>query len=120
MEIVFWGESNSIIRGFPADVRRDFGGDLQRVQNGERPLDSGPMAPALPGVFELRADDKDLWVSSVLSRARWGDLRLTLLHQENRQDPSTRNRNWTKALERIETTTGKDEKALTSRSFGPK
>jgi phage-related protein len=61
MEVKFLGDSQDIIRGFPADVREDLGGDLRRMQNGEQPLDSGPMAPALPSVFELRASDKDLW-----------------------------------------------------------
>jgi phage-related protein len=59
--VVFLGDSKDIIRGFPAEVREDLGGDLRRLQKGERPLDSGPMAPALPGVFELRAEDKDFW-----------------------------------------------------------
>jgi phage-related protein len=45
----------------PEDVREDLGADLWRVQNGEKPLDSGPMAPVLPGVFELRAEDKAAW-----------------------------------------------------------
>jgi phage-related protein len=31
------------------------------VQNGVKPLDSASMAPVLPGVFELRDDDKDSW-----------------------------------------------------------
>ncbi len=61
MEVVFLGDSKGIIRGFPADVREDLGGDLRRVQQGERPLDAGSMAPALPGAFELRAADKDSW-----------------------------------------------------------
>jgi len=61
MGVVFLGDSKGIIRDFPDDVREDLGGDLRRLQEGERPLDSGPMAPALPGVFELRAGDKDLW-----------------------------------------------------------
>ena len=61
MEVVFLGDSKAIIRDFPADVREDFGGDLWRLQTGERPVNSGPMAPALPSVFELKADDKDLW-----------------------------------------------------------
>jgi len=61
MEVKFRGDSHSIIRKFPDDVREDLGGDLRRLQKGERALDSGPMAPALPGVFELRAEDKDLW-----------------------------------------------------------
>ncbi len=61
LEVVFLGDSKDVIRGFPADVREDLGADLRRLQDGERPLDSAPMAPALPGVFELRADDKDFW-----------------------------------------------------------
>jgi|SRR5271166_3014912 len=61
MEVKFLGDSNNIIRSFPDDVREDLGGDLRRLQNGEHALDSGSMAPSLPGVFELRADDKDFW-----------------------------------------------------------
>jgi phage-related protein len=61
MEVLVLGDSNDIIRGFPADVREDLGGDLWRLQCREHPQNSGPMAPTLPGVFELRADDKDLW-----------------------------------------------------------
>jgi phage-related protein len=60
-DVVFEGNSLDIIRDFPKDVRENFGGDLRRLQNGERPLDSGSMAPALPGVFELRDQDKDTW-----------------------------------------------------------
>lgn len=60
-DVVFEGNSLSVIRGFPAEVREDFGADLRRLQNGERPLDSGSLAPALPGVFELRDQDKAAW-----------------------------------------------------------
>lgn len=58
---VFLGDSKDIIRRFPADVREDLGGDLRRLQNNEHPLDSAPMGSVLPGVFELRAADRDLW-----------------------------------------------------------
>lgn len=61
LDVVFLGDSKDIIKSFPADVREDLGGDLRRLQEGEPPFDAAPMAPALPGVFELRADDKDLW-----------------------------------------------------------
>jgi phage-related protein len=61
MEVIFLGDFKDIIQDFPADVREDLGGDLRRLQEGQRPLDSSPMAPALPRVFELRADDKDFW-----------------------------------------------------------
>jgi phage-related protein len=60
-DVVFEGDSRAVIKSFPDDVREDIGADLWRVQNGERPLDSGSMAPALPGVFELRDQDRDLW-----------------------------------------------------------
>ena len=60
-DVVFEGDSRAVIKSFPDDVREDIGADLWRVQNGERPLDSGSMAPALPGVFELRDQDRDFW-----------------------------------------------------------
>lgn len=60
-DVVFEGNSLSVIKSFPKDVRENLGGDLRRLQNGERPLDSGSMAPAIPGVFELRDEDKDAW-----------------------------------------------------------
>lgn len=60
-DVVFEGNSLNLIRGFPKDVRENVGGDLRRLQNGERPLDSSSMAPALPGVFELRDQDRDTW-----------------------------------------------------------
>jgi len=53
--------SATVIKACPDDIREDLGADLWRVQNGEKPLDSGSMAPALPGVFELRDENKDLW-----------------------------------------------------------
>lgn len=61
LDVVFLGDSKDIIKLFPSDVREDLGGDLRRLQNNEHPLDSAPMAPALPSVFELRAEDKNLW-----------------------------------------------------------
>jgi phage-related protein len=60
-DVVFEGNSRTIIRDFPKEVRENFGAELRRLQTNERPLDSGPMAPALPGVFELRDEDKDFW-----------------------------------------------------------
>jgi phage-related protein len=60
-DVVFERDSRAVIKSFPEDVREDLGADLWRVQTGERPLDSGSMAPALPAVFELRDQDKDFW-----------------------------------------------------------
>src|SRR6266849_550190 len=44
-DVVFEGNSLSVIRSFIKDVQENLGGDLRRLQNGERPLDSGSMAP---------------------------------------------------------------------------
>ncbi len=60
-DVVFEGNSRASIKKFPREVRENFGGELQRVQNGQLPLDSAPMAPTLRGVFELRDEDKDFW-----------------------------------------------------------
>jgi phage-related protein len=60
-DVVFEGNSLSVIREFSEGARENLGADLRRVQNGERPLDSGSIAPALPGVFELRDAGKDFW-----------------------------------------------------------
>jgi phage-related protein len=60
-DVVFEGNSLSVIRSFPAEVRENLGADLRRLQNGERPLDSASMAPALPGIFELRDQGKATW-----------------------------------------------------------
>src|ERR1700683_4922511 len=48
-DVVFEGNSREVIRSFPKDIRSDLGADLDRVQNGEKPLDSAPMATELPG-----------------------------------------------------------------------
>lgn len=60
-DVVFEGDSRAVIKSFPDEIREDLGADLWRVQNGEKPLDSGSMAPVLPRVFELRDEDRDLW-----------------------------------------------------------
>jgi phage-related protein len=66
LDVVFEGDSRKVIRSFPKEIRSDLGADLDRVQNGERPLDSAPMAPTIPGVFELRDEDKDFWYQGFL------------------------------------------------------
>jgi phage-related protein len=60
-DVVFEGNSRDIIKSFPKDIRSNLGADLDRVQNGEKPLDFRPMGAALPGVSELRDEDQDFW-----------------------------------------------------------
>jgi len=46
---------------FSAEAQLQLGQDLDRVQRGQAPLDSGSMGSTLPHVFELRDEDKDFW-----------------------------------------------------------
>jgi phage-related protein len=55
------GDSNEVIRTWPQEIRQNFGGELTRLENHEDPLDSKPMGKSLPGVNELRDEDKDSW-----------------------------------------------------------
>lgn len=55
------GDSNKEIRSWPEDIRQDYGGELQRLEDHEEPLDSKPMGKVLPGVSELLNEDKDFW-----------------------------------------------------------
>jgi phage-related protein len=59
--VEFEGDSRDVIRSFPEGVRENIGGDLRRVQNGEKPLDSGSLTTVLPKGFYLRDNDEDFW-----------------------------------------------------------
>jgi phage-related protein len=55
------GDSQDVIRGFSKEARQNLGNDLQRLDEGEEPLDFAPMGAVLPGVFELRDRDSEQW-----------------------------------------------------------
>jgi phage-related protein len=55
------GDSQKVIRGFSDEARQNLGNDLQRLDEGEVPLDFAPMGAVLPGVFELRDRDSEHW-----------------------------------------------------------
>ena len=55
------GDSQDVIRSFSKDARQNLGNDLQRLGEGEEPLDFAPMRAVLPGVFELRDRDSEHW-----------------------------------------------------------
>ncbi|MGC1090387.1 MAG: type II toxin-antitoxin system RelE/ParE family toxin, partial [Candidatus Acidiferrum sp.] len=48
-------------RGFSEAARQNLGNDLQRLDEGEEPLDFASMGAVLPGVFELRDRDSEHW-----------------------------------------------------------
>jgi phage-related protein len=55
------GNSRDEIKSWPEDARQNIGGDLRRLEEHEQPLDGKPMGKSLPGVHELRDQDKDFW-----------------------------------------------------------
>ena len=55
------GDSQDVIRGFSKEARQNLGNDLQRLDEGEEPLDFARMGAVLPGVLELRDRDSERW-----------------------------------------------------------
>ena len=53
-EIQFFGRSLDVLRGFPADAKREIGDQLDRVQRGLEPTDWKPMPSIGSGVREIR------------------------------------------------------------------
>ena len=52
----FVADTQEVLRSFPAEVRRLFGYEIMRLQQGLRPLNYRPMSKAIgPGVTELKA-----------------------------------------------------------------
>jgi phage-related protein len=87
-DVVFEGDSLEVVRSFPEEVRANLGADLRRAQNGDRPLDSKPMAPALPGVFELRDADKDAWYRVLYAQLGGGIYVLHCFKKKTRKTPA--------------------------------
>ena len=52
--VTFLGDSLKVLRGFPDDVRRDAGFQIDRLQRGLQPDDFKPMPSVGKGVEELR------------------------------------------------------------------
>jgi phage-related protein len=61
VRVVWLADSLDVLSSFSDEAKFQLGKDLERIQNGERPLDFSSMAPVLPGVIELRDEDKDFW-----------------------------------------------------------
>ena len=48
------GDSLERIRALPTDIRWEAGGELERVQSGQNPVDFRPMRDVGPGTIEIR------------------------------------------------------------------
>ncbi len=58
-DVIWLGDSLSVLKAFPRSVRILLGSDLRRLQLGELALNSKPMKTVGSGVRELRARDRN-------------------------------------------------------------
>jgi phage-related protein len=56
---IFLGDTRQVLRGFPEDVRRELGYDVDRVQNGKEPRNWKLLSAVGSGVKEIRVQDKN-------------------------------------------------------------
>lgn len=59
--IFFIGSSRHDLREFPAEVRKVFGDELLRVQNGLMPVDFKPLKDVGKGAYEIRVHLNGAW-----------------------------------------------------------
>jgi phage-related protein len=60
-DIIFVGASLKALQDFPAEVRREAGEQLRRVQSGDEPADWKPMPTIGAGVREIRIHVAGAW-----------------------------------------------------------
>jgi phage-related protein len=60
-DLVFVGASLKALQDFPAEVRREAGAQLRRVQSGDEPADWKPMPTIGAGVREIRLHVAGAW-----------------------------------------------------------
>lgn len=97
---VFWeGDSREVLSGFPQKVKQNFGFELWRLQQGERPSDYRPLPSIGTGVFELRDQDERAWYRLVyLSRVNDVIYVLHCFEKKSREMPG---RDFEKARQRL-------------------
>lgn len=99
-DVVWEGDCLEVLRGFPQGVKRNFGREIQRLQEGERPLDSRPMRTIGQGVFELRQADDHGWYRVIYLTKIAG--RIFMLHSFVKQSAKTSPRDLAIAKNRLQ------------------
>ncbi len=97
---VAWeGDSREVLSGFPQKVRQNFGFELWRLQQGERPINYRPLPSIGTGIFELRDQDERAWYRLVyLSRVNGVIYVLHCFEKKSREMPA---RDFEKARQRL-------------------
>lgn len=60
-EVVWLGDSNEVVAGFPDSIKEDLGFQLYLLQKGQMPTRSRPMKSIGKSVFELKEQDHRGW-----------------------------------------------------------
>lgn len=98
-DVVWEGDCLEVLRGFPHAIKRNFGREIQRLQEGEKPLHSRPMQSIGMGVFELRQVDDDGWYRVIYLKKIAG--RLFMLHSFVKKSAKTSPRDLSIAKNRL-------------------
>lgn len=85
--LIFHGDSKDDLRDFPAEVKRECGFQLNRVQAGLMPTDWKPMLSVGKGVYEIRIHLMGEW--RVIYVARFDDA-VHVLHTFQKKTQRTR------------------------------
>lgn len=97
---VAWeGDSREVLRSFPDAVRQNFGFQLWRLQQGERPHNYRPLPSIGSGVFELRDQDQRSWYR-VIYLSRINDV-IYILHCFEKKSRRMPQRDFNKARQRL-------------------
>jgi len=68
--VVFQGDSNRALRGFPDGVKQNLGYALYQLQLGQVPADRKVVREVGAGVYELREEDERTWYRIPYTRMR--------------------------------------------------
>lgn len=98
-DVVWEGDSLEVLRTFPQMVRRNLGREIQRLQEGTRPLDSRPMQSIGQGVFELRQADDNGWYRVIYLKKIAG--KIFMLHSFVKKSAKTSSRDLAIAKSRL-------------------
>lgn len=82
----FMGDSQAVLAGFPAEVRRQVGFELWQVQLGLMPTDFKPMPTVGAGAYEIRVKVQGQW--RVIYVAKQADA-VYVLHCFHKTTPKT-------------------------------
>ncbi len=109
------GDSRDEIRSWPEGARENIGGDLRRLEDHEEALDSKSMGKSLPGVSELRDEDKDFWYRLLYTlRSGW----IYVLHCFKKKTNQTSQSDIGIAKRRLKAVIARKDKPFTEKKEG--